>query len=47
MGTYRWHIGGKSQRAVDLVHQVHNQVPVWQLVQIEQSGWSLNNIKAR
>jgi len=28
MGTYRWHIGGKSQRAVDLVHQVHNQVPV-------------------
>ena len=28
MGTYRWHIGGKSQRVVDLVHQVHNQVPV-------------------
>jgi hypothetical protein len=28
MGTYRWHIGGKSQHAVNLVHQVHNQVPV-------------------
>jgi hypothetical protein len=28
MGVYNWHIGGKSQHAVNLVHQVHNQVPV-------------------
>ena len=28
MGVYRWHIGGRSQRAVDLVTQAYDQVPV-------------------